>query len=193
MQQIISIDEATLVRNCVANNAAAQKELYNRYANAMYNICLRYAHNSFDAKDMMQEGFIKVFRHIQQFEAKGSLSGWVRRVIITACLNYLKKYNTPINNPCIKIDDDSTTIVLSNHNNFESFLTNKEIMQCFMELPLEYRTILSLYAIDDYSHKEIATLLNIEEATSRTKVYRARILLKKILITHQIFELKNTE
>jgi RNA polymerase sigma factor (sigma-70 family) len=187
----ISIDEATMVKNCVANNAAAQKELYLRYADAMYNICLRYAKNSFDAKDMLQEGFIRVFKGINQYNGSGALAGWVRRVIVTTCLNYLKKYNNTNSRSTLKIDDENVHFEVATDNDFETFLTNKEIMQCFMQLPFEYRTILCLFAIDEYSHKEIAEMLSIEESTSRTKVFRARAMLKKILITQQIFEVKD--
>jgi RNA polymerase sigma factor (sigma-70 family) len=189
--EIYSIDEATLVRKCIANDAIAQKELYNRFANDMYAICFRYAKNSADAKDMLQEGFIRTFKCINQYQGSGALGAWVRKVMVSCCLNYIKKHNNPNYKLNLTLDNNMHGMEPSYDYKFEEILGQKEIMDCFMQLPIEYRTVLNLYAIEEYSHKEIAQLLNFEEATSRTKVSRARILLKKILMQNKILAVKD--
>src|SRR5450755_4750916 len=146
--------EEAILQGCLKNHAAAQKELYNRYSPKMLAVCYRFAHNREDAEDMLQEGFIKVFLQIHTFQNKGAFEGWIRRIIVHTCINHLKKN---------KRFNESVDIIQA-----------KQIVDCIRLLPIGYRTVLNLYAIEGYAHKEIAGMLDIEESTSRSQYTRAR-------------------
>ena len=174
--------EQTLIVGCLQNDAAAQRELYNKYSPKMLSVCYRFAHNREDAEDMLQEGFIKVFFQIQQFRNEGALEGWIRRIVVHTCINVLKKN---------KKFSDSVDIVQASglsvrEENIPSIMQAKEVVECIRLLPLGYKTVLNLYAIEGYSHKEIGNMLDIEESTSRSQYTRAKAMLEDVLIKKRI-------
>ncbi len=171
-----------LIEACNLNDAAAQRELYNRYSSIMFGICFRYAHRKEDAEDMLQEGFIKIFSKINSFEHKGNFDGWMKKVMIYTCINYLKK-NKKFTE---QISLDATFNVIYKEESIASKLLGKQVMDCLMMMPLGYRTIINLYAIEGYSHKEIGLMLEIAESTSRSQYIRGKNLLETILVDKKI-------
>ena len=173
-----------MLQGCLENLATAQEALYNRFSPRMLGVCYRYARNREDAEDMLQEGFIKVYSQIQQFRGTGALEGWIRRIIVHTCINVLKK-NKKFSDSVDLIHASSMPI---NENNIPSILQAKQVVECIRLLPIGYRTVLNLYAIEGFSHKEIGAILDIEESTSRSQYTRARALLEEILIKKKILQ-----
>ena len=176
--------EELMLAGCLRNNAAAQEALYNRFSPRMLGVCYRFAKNREDAEDMLQEGFIKVFTQMHQYRNEGALEGWIRRIVVHTCINVLKKN---------KKFSDSVDIIHANslyvkEDMIPSIMQAKQVVECIRILPLGYRTVLNLYAIEGFSHKEIANLLDIEESTSRSQYTRAKAMLEDILIRKKIIQ-----
>jgi len=169
--------EEAILKGCLTNNAVAQRELYNKYSPKMLAVCYRFAHNREDAEDMLQEGFIKVFSQIHTFENRGAFEGWIRRIVVHTCINILKK-NKKFNE---SVDIIHATSVQVREESVPSIVQAKQVVECIRLLPIGYRTVLNLYAIEGYSHKEIADILEIEESTSRSQYTRAKAMLEDIL------------
>jgi len=176
--------EELMLAGCLRNNAAAQEALYNRFSPRMLGVCYRFAKNREDAEDMLQEGFIKVFTQMHQYRNEGALEGWIRRIVVHTCINVLKKN---------KKFSDSVDIIHANslhvkEDMIPSIMQAKQVVECIRILPMGYRTVLNLYAIEGFSHKEIANLLDIEESTSRSQYTRAKAMLEEILIRKKIIQ-----
>jgi RNA polymerase sigma factor (sigma-70 family) len=176
--------EELMLAGCLKNNAAAQEALYNRFSPRMLGVCYRFAKNREDAEDMLQEGFIKVFTQMHQYRNEGALEGWIRRIIVHTCINNLKKN---------KKFSDSLDIIHANsiHINEEmipSIMQAKQVVECIRMLPLGYRTVLNLYAVEGFPHKDIASMLDIEESTSRSQYTRAKAMLEEILVRKKIIQ-----
>ncbi|PWT74226.1 MAG: RNA polymerase [Bacteroidetes bacterium] len=176
--------EDAILQGCLKNQAAAQRELYNRYSPKMLAVCYRFAHNREDAEDMLQEGFIKVFLQIHTFQNKGAFEGWIRRIIVHTCINHLKK-NKRFNE---SVDILNANAIQVREESVPSIVQAKQIVDCIRILPIGYRTVLNLYAIEGYSHKEIADMLDIEESTSRSQYTRAKQMLEDILVRKNILQ-----
>ncbi|HEV3325615.1 MAG TPA: sigma-70 family RNA polymerase sigma factor [Puia sp.] len=174
--------EEAILQGCLKNVATAQRELYSRYSPKMLAVCYRFAHNREDAEDMLQEGFIKVFSQIHTFQNKGAFEGWIRRIIVHTCINNLKK-NKRFNE---SLDIVHAHGVQVREESVPSIVQAKQVVECIRILPIGYRTVLNLYAIEGYSHKEIADMLDIEESTSRSQYTRAKQMLEDILIKKKI-------
>src|SRR5689334_25333092 len=176
--------EQIILAGCLNNDPVAQRELYNRFSPKMLAVCYRFAHNREDAEDMLQESFIKVFSQIHTFQNKGAFEGWIRRIIVHTCINHLKKN---------KRFNESVNIINANaiqvrEESIPSIVQAKQIVECIRLLPIGYRTVLNLYAIEGYSHKEIAEMLDIEESTSRSQYTRAKQMLEEILLKKKIIQ-----
>lgn len=176
--------EDALLKGCVNNDPAAQRELYNKYSAKMLAVCYRYAHNREDAEDMLQEGFIKVFLQIHSFENRGAFEGWIRRIIVHTCINILKK-NKKFNE---SVDIIHASSIQVREESVSSIVQAKQVVECIRLLPIGYRTVLNLYAVEGYSHKEIAGMLEIEESTSRSQYTRAKAMLEDILVRKKILQ-----
>ena len=176
--------EEAILQGCLRNEASAQKELYNKYSPKMLAVCYRFGHNKEDAEDMLQEGFIKVFSQIHTFRSQGAFEGWIRRIIVHTCINNLKK-NKKFNESVDLIHATSHQI---REESVPSIVQAKQVVECIRLLPLGYRTVLNLYAIEGYSHKEISIVLEIEESTSRSQYTRAKQMLEDILIRKNILQ-----
>ncbi len=174
--------EEALLQGCVQNKAAAQKALYELYCAKMLSVCYRYAHNREDAQDMLQEGFIKVFSQIHTFESRGALEGWVRRIMVHTCINILKK-NKKFNE---SVDLMYASALHEAENAIPSLMQAKQVVECIRLLPVGYKTVLNLYAIEGFSHREIGQMLDIEESTSRSQYTRAKAMLEDILVKKHI-------
>lgn len=176
--------EELMVQGCLDNIASAQEALYNRFSPRMLGVCYRFARNREDAEDMMQEGFIKVFTQIHQFRGQGALEGWIRRIIVHTCINILKKNKKFTDS----VDLFHANSIYLNENNIPSILQAKQVVECIRLLPLGYKTVLNLYAIEGFSHKEIAAILDIEESTSRSQYTRAKSMLEDVLLKKKILQ-----
>ena len=176
--------EEVLLQECLKNDAHAQQELYYKYSPKMLSVCYRYSKTREDAEDMLQEGFIKVFTQIHKFENRGSLEGWILRIIVHTCINHLKK-NKKFNE---HIDLAYAGDILIKEDNIPAIIQAKQVVESIRSLPMGYRTVLNLYAIEGYSHKEIGFMLEIEESTSRSQYTRAKNMLEEILIKKNILQ-----
>lgn len=174
--------EEAILSGCLQNDPAAQRELYARYSPKMLSVCYRFAHNREDAEDMLQEGFIKVFSQMHTFQNKGAFEGWIRRIIVHTAINHLKK-NRKFHESVDIIHAKSAQI---REDSVPSIVQAKQVVECIRLLPLGYRTVLNLYAIEGYSHKEIAAMLDVEESTSRSQYTRAKQMLEDILVRKNI-------
>ena len=174
--------EETLIRGCIRNEAAAQMELYRQFSPRMLSVCYRYAKNREDAEDMLQEGFIKVFTQIEQFRSEGALEGWIRKIMVHTCINHLKKNRK---------FSESVDIIFAGampvgEESIPSIIQAKQVVECIRMLPMGYRTVLNLFAIEGFSHREIGQMLDIEESTSRSQYTRAKAMLEDILLKKRI-------
>ncbi|MGB4845218.1 MAG: sigma-70 family RNA polymerase sigma factor [Ferruginibacter sp.] len=176
--------EELMLTGCRRNNATAQEALYNRFSPRMLGVCYRFAKNREDAEDMLQEGFIKVFTQIHQYRNEGALEGWIRRIVVHTCINILKK-NKKFSD-CVDIIHANSVHVREEM--IPSIMQAKQVVECIRSLPMGYKTVLNLYAIEGYSHKEIAFMLDIEESTSRSQYTRAKAMLEEILIKKKIIQ-----
>ena len=176
--------EEAILKGCLQNEPAAQRELYNRYSPKMLSVCYRFAHNREDAEDMLQEGFIKVFSQMHTFGNRGAFEGWIRRIIVHTCINILKK-NKKFNE---SVDIIHATAIQVREESVPSIVQAKQVVECIRMLPIGYRTVLNLYAIEGYSHREIGEMLDIEESTSRSQYTRAKAMLEDILIRKKIIQ-----
>jgi RNA polymerase sigma-70 factor (ECF subfamily) len=176
--------EEIMLQGCLDNLSIAQEALYNRFSPRMLGVCYRYARNREDAEDMLQEGFMKVYSQIHQYKGAGALEGWIRKIVVHTCINILKK-NKKFSDSVDLIHASSIQV---SDNNIPSILQAKQVVECIRLLPIGYRTVLNLYAIEGFSHKEISSILEIEESTSRSQYTRARALLEEILIKKKILQ-----
>lgn len=171
-----------MVEQCIAENQVAQHALFDKYAAGLLGICFRYAHNKQEAEDMMQDGFVLIFKYLKSFKFESSLKTWMTRIMINNAINYINKYH--------KINWDFNLDPVDDHVSFSETQLHsydtKIVMDCIQRLPLGYRMVLNLYAIEGYSHKEVAEQLNIKEATSRSQYAKAKVLLEKVLLKYGI-------
>jgi RNA polymerase sigma factor (sigma-70 family) len=167
------MDHRQLVNDCLRGDSVAQRQLYNEFAAPMLGVCYRYTKSMVDAEDVLQEGFIMVFKNLHQFSFSGELGGWVRRIMVNTAINYLKKnsrYQTDLlfkEGTLHPVSDDDPEVTLS----------TKELAELIRQLPPGYQTIFNLHAVEGYSHVEIGKILGIKEGTSRSQYARARSLL----------------
>lgn len=174
--------EEQMLAGSTKNNAAAQEAFYNRFSPRMLGVCYRFAKNREDAEDMLQEGFIKVFTQLYQFRGEGSLEGWIRRIVVHTCINILKKNKKFADS----VDIIHATGIHIKEDMIPAIMQAKQVVECIRILPLGYRTVLNLYALEGFSHREIGALLNIEESTSRSQYTRAKAMLEEILVRRNI-------
>jgi RNA polymerase sigma-70 factor (ECF subfamily) len=178
---IISIlSDAELVQRCLRADARAQKQFYERFAGRMFGICYRYAGNIHEAEDLLQDGFVRAFLHLKDFRGEGSLEGWLRKIMVTTALNFLKREKNIRNQAGIEVAGQEAGDESSGLQQLET----EELMKLIQQLSPGYRAVLNLFAIEGYSHREIGEMLQIGESTSRSQYTRAKQLLQK-LITEQ--------
>ena len=169
-----------ILKACIKGDRIAQKRLYQLLADKMYGVCLRYAANEDEAKDILQDGFIKVFLNLKQFNFKGSFEGWVRRIIVNTALEKFrdKNYLFAVNMTQSYETGDSE------YDHSLSELSANDLLLLISELSPQYRMVFNLYAIEGYSHKEISEIMNIKEGTSKSNLSRAREILKEKISKH---------
>jgi RNA polymerase sigma-70 factor (ECF subfamily) len=168
-----TMDYNSLVKDCIKKRPAAQQQLYEHFAPAMLGVCYRYTKSVQDAEDVLQEGFVKVYLHLNKFKATGELGAWIRRIMVTTALNYLKKnkrYREELvfaEMPLHPVSDNNPIVLLD----------AKQLSELIRQLPTGFQTIFNLYAIEGYTHVEIGAMLGISDGTSKSQYARARYLL----------------
>lgn len=167
-----------LLKGCLSRNAACQKAVFDRYAGRMLVLCSRYSRDRMEAEDLLQEGFIRVFDHLHQYSFKGSFEGWIRRVMVTTALNHYRKTR----NERMEVDVEEAVVVeKESFDHYDSLFELQELMEMIGQLPQQYRTVFNLYAIDGYTHSEVAEMLGISEGSSKSNLSRARAILQKLI------------
>ncbi|MBP1677470.1 MAG: polymerase, sigma-24 subunit, subfamily [Bacteroidetes bacterium] len=178
-------DEHKLIAGCREGKSWAQKAIYELYAPTMMSVCVRYVTDRETARDILQEGFIKLFTKIDSFTGAGAFAGWVRRIFVTTALEYLRqndilKQSTNIEDYGNYIENEEETVLQK--------ISADDLMACIAQLSDGYRTVFNLYAIEGYSHAEIAEILGISEVTSRSQFMRARKILQKNIMSMTGYE-----
>ncbi|NOZ46947.1 MAG: RNA polymerase sigma factor [Chlorobi bacterium] len=171
------MNEAQLIQECLKGNYRAQKELYNHYSPIMMGICMRYASNEAEAEDILQEGFIKVFRHLHTFRSTGQLGAWICRIMInTALQNYrdTKKMK-------MQVEYEKVDFFMQADDDILAQLSAEDLMCKIQKLPKGYRMVFNLYAVEGFNHAEIAEELEISVGTSKSQYSRARAMLRKMI------------
>ena len=168
--------EIDLIKGCIEGNSKMQELLYKKFSSKMYGVCLRYSGNVDDANDLLQEGFIKVFKNLNKFRGEGSFEGWVRRIFVNTSIEHfrrkIKLYN--VSEVQENTIEDTDLTALDN-------MAEKDIIALVNELSPGYKTVFNMHVIEGYSHKEIADILGITEGTSKSQLARAKGVLKKSL------------
>ena len=173
----MALTEEELILLFKRKDPDAFKVLYNQYASRMMAVCVRYMGDPDDARDVLQDGFIKVLKYIGNFRSEGSLEGWIRRIIVNTALLALRKNKLRY--------AESTDETFELHTNFDEAIDRismKELLQMISSLPTGYRTVFNLNVMEGHSHKEIAEELGITESTSRSQLTKARSLLQEMIV-----------
>ncbi len=175
--QVYRSREAELIAGCRRGNGTAQKAVYEMFAGRIYSLCRRYLPDAMDAEDVLVSTFVKVFDRIAQYRNEGSFEGWIRRIAVNESLTWLRK------NKSMYAD---VPLEMANGNRYLSPLSDhleaEDLLKLVAELPPGYRIVFNLFAIDGYSHEEIAQRLGINVNTSKSQLCRARALLQKQLL-----------
>ena len=153
-----------------------QEELYRRFSPRMYAVCLRYAGNAEEAEDILQEGFIKIFKKLSSFRSEGSFEGWIRRIFVNTAIEHFrrKKYLQPVTEKEETSIEGKYVSVLDN-------LAEQDILGLVQQLSPGYRTVFNMYVVEGYTHKEIADMLGISEGTSKSQLSRAKVILQEMV------------
>lgn len=169
------MNEQQLIEGCKKGNRRAQKELYETYSRKMMGVCLRYVSDRETARDLLQDGFVKVFTSMESYSGSGSFEGWMRKIFVNNALEYLRRSDVLRE----ATDLDNTAELVQPNTSVISEMSAAELMQLVHELPTGFRTVFNLFAIEGYSHKEISEMLEITESTSRSQYTRAKQLLQR--------------
>ncbi|MFV0180707.1 sigma-70 family RNA polymerase sigma factor [Empedobacter falsenii] len=165
-----------LIKQCQEQNRKAQEEIYLEFSPVLFSICLRYAESYEDAQDIFQEGFIHIFNKVNQFKFKGSFEGWMKRIMVNLNLEKLKKKNT------LPFEDYEKLIITQDDDeDIEDNFDYQQLLEVVHNLPPQYRQVFNLYVFEEFTHQEIAEMLNISLGTSKSNLSRARNLLKQKL------------
>jgi RNA polymerase sigma-70 factor (ECF subfamily) len=177
---VYSETEETLIDQCRQGHRQAQRDLYNRYSGTMLAVCSRYLSEKEAAEDVMIGAFMKVFTKIDQFKNEGSFEGWIRRIMVNEALTYIRKNKQMyLQTDLEEAYREPDYAILDNH------LHAEDLMKLIAQLPVGYRTVFNMYAIEGFSHKEIAEAMGISENTSKSQLSRARALLQKHLLKRE--------
>jgi len=176
------MSETELIKECIAGKPLAQKQLYQQYSRKMMGVCLRYAGSYDEAKDILQDGFIKLFEKLGSYSGTGSFEGWMRRIFVNTALDAYRRNKQERQ----LLDIDDVGYFLSVKELVTDEMAAEDLMKILQKIPAGYRAVFNLFAIEGYSHKEIGEMLGITESTSKSQYSRARDFLKNILETQKL-------
>lgn len=165
-----------IIEGCLKGSRRDQELLYRRHASKLYSVCLRYSGNDEEARDILQDGFIKIFENLHSYKFEGSFEGWMRRITVNIAL---EKFRSRHN--LYRVDDIDAIQEPDADRDSEDYagLEAADLLKIIRELPPKYRMVFNLFAIEGYSHKEISKLVNISEGTSKSNLARARMILQR--------------
>jgi len=171
-----NITESDLISGCIEGDRRMQEELYRRFSPRMYAVCLRYAGNAEEAEDILQEGFIKVYKKLASFRSEGSFEGWIRRIFVNTAIEHFrrKKYLQPVT------EKEENTLE-GNYLSVLDDLAERDIMAIVQQLSPGYRTVFNMYVVEGYTHREIGDMLGISEGTSKSQLSRAKVILQEMV------------
>ena len=169
--------EEQIIAGCISGDRKFHEILYHTYSSKMFAVCLRYANEYAGAEDLLQDGFIKVFKNLEKFRSEGSFEGWIRRIFVNNSIEYFRKKA----NLYVVQETEALTYEYYDDNAIQKLMKD-DLMKIIQSLSVGYRTIFNLYVIEGYSHKEIGEMLSITEGTSKSQLARARYLLQKKVV-----------
>lgn len=177
LEHTVTVNEIDIINQCIAGDQQAQYQLYARYADAMLNVAYRILGNQEDAKDVLQESFLKIFKELKNLQNKQGFAAWTKRIVVNTTINQAKKKGLKL----VELDyqEPKWEVELDDYDQID--LKFNQVKKALMELPNGYRTVLTLYLIDGFDHEEIAQILNISKSTSLTQYSRGKRRLKEIL------------
>ncbi|MFT5818145.1 MAG: RNA polymerase sigma factor (sigma-70 family) [Bacteroidia bacterium] len=171
-----SHDEISLIKACSNGDSKAFRKIYEIHSGTMYSICLRYMNNQDEAKDALQEGFIKVFKNISKFKFTGSFEGWMKRIFVNSSIELIRKRKMHLDVSELNSNELPLTAKIETGS-----MDAEKMMTLVQQLPEGYRTVFNMFIVDGYSHKEISNYLEISESTSKTQLFKARKQLQEWL------------
>jgi RNA polymerase sigma-70 factor (ECF subfamily) len=185
------LEDIALAKACLAGDGKAQHILFNRYSGQMMALCLRYAGDHDEAQDLLQEGFVKVFHKLDMYNGKGPLGAWIRRTIANNALDHLRRNKREMAHMInLKVEAEFENVEEQFEiDGDENALNEDKLMDLVQQMPLGYRTIFNMYAVEEYTHKEIAEELGITESTSKTQYRKAKAFMRKLIEAEQKKEL----
>ncbi|MBC7389214.1 MAG: sigma-70 family RNA polymerase sigma factor [Opitutaceae bacterium] len=187
--------EQELISGCKKGDPQAQEALYKTYASRMRYICQRYARTTFETEDIFQDAFVKILTQIEKFNGNGSLDGWIRRIFINSAIDYYKKNKKLNEQISLNVQEDFQLASIEEDEDFISEIAGKlseaDLLELITSLPDGYRMVFNLFAIESYSHIQIADALNISVGTSKSQLSKARQTLKKNIL-EQLAKQKTT-
>ncbi len=166
-----------IVVRCRKGDVRAFRELYDAYSKAMYNICLRMTGHTSDAEDILQEAFVQVFKNLEKLSSDTSLTAWIKRIVVNHCLSYLRKKKMYFE----EVGDETDVMEEREVDESEHSMTVSAVKEAISQLPDGYRTVLNLYIFEEYSHREIASMLGISESTAKTQFMRAKEKVRQLV------------
>lgn len=173
------INESDLIAGCIRGDRKAQAELYQRFAPRMFGVCLRYAANNEEAEDILQEGFLKVFKKLESYRGEGSFEGWVRRIFVNTAIEHFRR-KTRLH-PLTGAEEET---IEGKYLTALDQMAEKDIVQLVQGLPPGYRTVFNLYVVEGYTHRQISEMLHISEGTSKSQLSRAKQILQELVQQH---------
>ena len=168
------MEDLTLVNECAKGNSKAQRALFDKFAPKMLAVCQRYLRNNQEAEDVLQDGFVKVFQKIVDFKMEGSLEGWIRRIVVNTALDTIRRNKKLLDD--VQVEEVQYKVSFTDHQ-FDG-MDLAQLMKLINEMPDGYRVVFNMFAIEGYSHKEIADTLGVTENTSKSQYSRARAFLR---------------
>lgn len=163
-----------MLKSCKKDDINAQKELYDRYKDVLYILCLKYSRSKEEAEDILHDSFMIIFTSLNKYKGKGSFEGWMKRIVINKAITSFKKAS----NFNVLLNEEITGEVVIEESSIKS-IPLKEILNAIQQLPDRYRMVFNLYEMDGYSHNEISKMLDITVGTSKSNLHRSKILLRK--------------
>lgn len=168
------MEDYDLVRACIKGNPRAQKALFDKYAQKMFSVCLRYMRKTEEAEDALQDSFIKIFCKLPNFKYEGVLEGWIRRIVVNSCLDQIRKNSKFLND----VQAEEVEYKLDQNSFIVENLMAQDLMNLIQKMPDGYRVVFNMFAIEGFSHQEISEHLGITESTSKSQYLRARAYLR---------------
>jgi RNA polymerase sigma factor (sigma-70 family) len=169
------VPESDLIKGCLNKDRKMQEMLYHRFSSKMYAVCLRYCKDTDDAQDLLQDGFVKIFKNLEKFRGEGSFEGWIRRIFVNTSIEHFRKSVKKFS----VTDSQEVTVEDPSWNALDN-LAEKDVVKMIQQLSPGYRQVFNMYVIEGYAHKDIGEILGISEGTSKSQLARAKAILKKM-------------